>query len=77
MAVKKDEDKNRKGEQDNIILRCYECHGETANLDLKGNLELKIIGEVNCLEDDNNQEINMAIEPWKVNNFKLNSSNKN
>ena len=71
MAVKEEEDIKRPGKQKNIILRCYECHGATANLDLKGDLELAIIGETNCLEEENNQEINTVIEPWKVRNFQL------
>lgn len=63
MAVKKD--------KETLILRCYECHGETANLDLKGDLKLDIVGEVNCLEEDIKTEVNTIIEPWKVKTFKL------
>jgi alpha-mannosidase len=58
--------------EESIILRCYECHGKTANLDLKGDLELNIIGEVNCLEEEIKEEVNMVIEPWKVKNYQLN-----
>ncbi len=71
MAIKEEENSREVGNSKNIILRCYECHGETANLDLEGNLKLEVIGEVNCLEEDNNQERNIFIEPWKVKSFKL------
>lgn len=72
MAVKKMENSREIGGNKNIILRFYECQGETAKLDLKENLELEMIGEVNCLEDDNHQEMKMIIEPWKVKSFKFN-----
>ena len=70
MAVK--EKKTATDVRKNIILRCYECHGETANLDLKGDLKLNIVDEVNCLEEDIKAEVNTIIEPWKVKTFKLN-----
>jgi alpha-mannosidase len=59
------------GKGNNVFLRCYECHGETANLELKGDLELDIVNEVNCLEEDIEGEVNTMIEPWKVKTFKL------
>ncbi|MDJ0897839.1 MAG: alpha-mannosidase [Xenococcus sp. MO_188.B8] len=71
MAIKGDENQKSEKDRENIILRCYECYGKTANLSLKGDLNLKIIGEVNCLEEDNNQKFNTKIKPWKVKNFKL------
>ena len=33
-----------------LILRCYECHGEIATLSLQSNLDLKIIKQLNCIE---------------------------
>ncbi len=75
MAIKGDENTEKMVESKNIILRCYECHGKTANLDLNGDLELEIINEINCLEEKNNQEVNTVISPWKVKNFKLNVRN--
>ncbi len=72
MALKGDQNIGKMGDFKNIILRCYECHGETANLALNGDLELEIIGEVNCLEEKNHQEVNTVIAPWKVKNFQLN-----
>ena len=75
MAIKVDENIEKMLEYKSIILRCYECHGKTANLALNGDLELEIINEINCLEEKNNQEVNTVISPWKVKNFKLNVRN--
>ena len=75
MAIKGDENIEKMVECKNIILRCYECHGKTANLALNGDLELEIINEINCLEEKNNQEVNTVISPWKVKSFKLNVRN--
>ena len=61
----------RWGDGESIILRCYECHGEVANFNLKGDLELEIVGEVNCLEENIKGEVDTFIEPWKVKTFKL------
>ena len=72
MAVKGDENQSNLGKDKNIILRCYECHGEAANFDLKGDWE--IVAEVNCLEEEINQEVNLDIAPWKVKSFKLGTS---
>jgi alpha-mannosidase len=55
-----------------MILRCYECHGKTANIDLKSDLNLDIIAEVNCLEGENQERVNTIIKPWKIKSFKLN-----
>lgn len=71
MAIKKDGETRRRRDKETLILRCYECHGETANLDLKGDLKLDIISEVNCLEEEIKEEANIIIKPWKVKNFKL------
>ncbi|VEP18696.1 Alpha-mannosidase [Hyella patelloides LEGE 07179] len=62
---------DRKVKKD-VILRCYECHGETAKLDLKGDLYFSINSEINCLEEDTNQKVNTVINPWKIKIFQLN-----
>ena len=72
MAVKEDGETRRQRDKESIILRYYECHGETANLDVKGDLKLDIVGEVNCLEEDIEEEVEPIIKPWKVKTFKLN-----
>ena len=71
MAIKKHGEMGRWGDGESIILRCYECHGEVANFNLKGDLELEIVGEVNCLEENIKGEVDTFIEPWKVKTFKL------
>lgn len=56
-----------------FILRCYECHGETANLEeLTGDLKLDIVNEVNCLEEENEEKFNNIIKPWQLRTFQLN-----
>ena len=77
MSIKGDEEQKRGGDWNNLILRCYECHGKIANLLLKGDLDLTIIGEVNCLEENNNQKVNTMINPWKIKTFKLYSQKLN
>ncbi|MDJ0532877.1 MAG: alpha-mannosidase [Xenococcaceae cyanobacterium MO_207.B15] len=67
---------------DEIILRCYECHGETAQLSLTGDLSLGIVHYTDCLEtkaisnlNTCNQQ-NCSIKPWKITTLKLHLTNK-
>ena len=63
MALKLNKNKN-------LILRCYECHGQTATLSLKSNLDLKIIKQLNCLETKeikNHQSDRHSASPEKRN----------
>ena len=64
------------------ILRCYECHGETANLSLQSRLSLQLTEPVDLLERptqdtlSNNSQLssvqeNLTIQPWKIANFKV------
>ncbi|MBD1884506.1 alpha-mannosidase [Microcoleus vaginatus] len=75
MAFKQSEDDS------NVwILRCYECHGEEAKLELKSDLGLAISQPVDLLE----QPINLPqksddgrsfrISPWKIASFAVNLS---
>jgi alpha-mannosidase len=75
MAFKQSEDDS------NVwILRCYECHGEEAKLELKSDLGLAISHPVDLLE----QPINLPpksddgpsfiISPWKIASFAVNLS---
>ncbi|BAU09560.1 hypothetical protein LEP3755_00310 [Leptolyngbya sp. NIES-3755] len=52
---------------DEYVLRCYECHGEPAELDLKGNFE--IIESVDLLERPLN--IPDKIEPWQIRSYRI------
>ena len=76
MAVKEEENIEHSENNKNIILRCYECHGEAANLDLDGDLDLNVIEEVDCLEEKKHQNVNTTIEPWEVKSFRLNIVNE-
>ena len=53
-----------------IILRCYEAHGESAQLDLQSDLNLQLDSVTSCLETDTIQ-MNSKVEPYKVKTFKL------
>ncbi|HIK30705.1 MAG TPA: alpha-mannosidase [Oscillatoriales cyanobacterium M4454_W2019_049] len=53
------------------ILRCYECHGKTAELNLGE--KWAIVESVNLLEEviDNSLPARITISPWKIATFKL------
>jgi Alpha-mannosidase len=57
------------------ILRCYECHGETAELHLQSNLNLKLKQPVDLLERlADIHEIEgqtVTVPPWKIASFKV------
>ncbi len=52
---------------DEYILRCYECHGEPAELNLKGDFE--IIEAVDLLERPINTST--KIEPWQIRSYRI------
>jgi alpha-mannosidase len=52
---------------DEYILRCYECHGEPADLNLKGDFE--IIEATDLLERPLN--IPAKIEPWQIRTYRI------
>ena len=72
MAFKQSED-----DPQQWILRCYECHGEIAQLTLQSDLGLSLAHPVDLLE----QPVNLAlaspdgqsfkIDPWKIASFKV------
>ncbi|MEG4247195.1 alpha-mannosidase [Microcoleus sp. Pol10D4] len=75
MAFKQSEDDS------NVwILRCCECHGEEANLELKSDLGLAISQPVDLLEQPINLPQNsddgrsFRISPWKIASFAVNLS---
>jgi len=66
MAFKQSEDNPQQW-----ILRCYECHGETAQLSLQSDLELAIAHSVDLLEKvvqlpEQSSDGRTTIEPWKL-----------
>ncbi|RUR75532.1 alpha-mannosidase [Chlorogloeopsis fritschii PCC 9212] len=72
MALKQAED-----DPEQLILRCYECHGETAELFLQNNLGLSLEDSVDLLEcsssTSNSKKIAQknTVNPWKIASFKL------
>ncbi|MCP6761501.1 MAG: alpha-mannosidase [Fischerella sp. CENA71] len=74
MAFKQAEDDSQKW-----ILRCYECHGETAELSLQNDLGLILEESVDLLERSLSTsefsatviEQKFNIQPWKIINLKL------
>jgi alpha-mannosidase len=53
------------------ILRCYECHGDHAQLSLASDLDLAIAHRVNLLEEPTQDEKGQTCQlvPWKIANF--------
>ena len=74
MALKQSEDA-----PDGWILRCYECHGEEAQLNLSSDLNLRIETAVDLLEQPVGEPIAepitkgqpIAVRPWEIVSFKL------
>jgi alpha-mannosidase len=67
------------GKKEGFILRCYECHGQEARLELQGNLDLKIQHSVDLLERQTSdlvsikQSTSCSIRPWQITSFKISS----
>ncbi|WP_017316134.1 alpha-mannosidase [Mastigocladopsis repens] len=58
------------------ILRCYECHGKTADLRVQSDLGLTLGESVDLLErlptpEFSSKQQNFTIEAWKIANFKV------
>ncbi|MEH2323568.1 MAG: alpha-mannosidase [Nostoc sp.] len=71
MAFKPSEDNPQE-----LILRCYECHGETAELSLQSDLGLNLGDTVDLLERSSTTEFSseqqiLTIQPWKIASFKV------
>ena len=71
MALKPSED-----DPQQLILRCYESHGETAELSLQSDLGLNLENTVDLLERSDSTEFSsqqqiLMIQPWKIANFKV------
>ena len=57
-----------------IIMRCYEAHGEVAQLELQSDLNLQLDSACDCLETNNEKMRSTKIEPYKIETFKLRRS---
>jgi alpha-mannosidase len=68
MAFKQSED-----DPEQWILRCYECHGKTAELEVQSDLGLTLGESVDLLERSANsdEQQNNIVNPWKIINFKI------
>lgn len=72
MAFKPSED-----DLETYILRCYECHGEEAEIKIKGELNLAIASAANLLEislevSPSDRDIT-SISPWQIKTLKVRS----
>jgi alpha-mannosidase len=50
------------------VIRCYECDGNEANIELTGDLGLEIDRVVNILEEPQPERLD-AIKPWQIRSF--------
>jgi alpha-mannosidase len=70
MALKPSED-----DQQQLILRCYESHGVTAELSLHSDLHFTLSEPVDLLERPttrfSSEQQNSTISPWKIASFKV------
>ena len=65
MALKQSEDNPQQW-----IIRCYECCGQEALLNIAGDLKLEIVGSVDLLERlQVKQDGDFRITPWKIASF--------
>ncbi|AFZ25988.1 alpha-mannosidase [Cylindrospermum stagnale PCC 7417] len=72
MALKPSEDNPQ-----TYILRCYEAHGETAELSLQSDLGLTLDRAVDLLERPlTNQLVPSTIQPWKIATFQVRLGDK-
>ncbi len=77
MALKQSEDAPQQW-----ILRCYECHGNSAKLSLESDLRLAIANPVDLLERSTNtsdplpNEQTFSIPPWKIATFTVTPASK-
>ncbi len=68
MALKPSED-----DPQQLVLRCYESHGETADLCLQSDLGLNLGDGVDLLERSISETQISKIQPWKIASFKTTS----
>lgn len=66
MAFKQAED-----DKEQWILRCYESHGEIAELSLQSDLGLTLGESVDLLERSLKTRQSFTIQPWKIASFKI------
>ncbi len=64
--------KQSEDDPEKFVLRCYECHGDSANLNLKSDLNLKIDHTIDLLErfQESSSDPNV-IKPWQIKSFSI------
>jgi alpha-mannosidase len=64
--------------EDEWLLRVYECHGETAQIQYENNLNLSVVSAADLLERSIPQKIDqgsaITIQPWQILSLRLRSS---
>ena len=63
--------KQSEDDPEKFVLRCYECHGEAADLNLKSDLDLTIDYSLDLLERFQNDAAPYLIAPWKIKSFSI------
>jgi alpha-mannosidase len=53
------------------VLRCYECHGGAAKIDLTGELGLEIDRVVDLFDEPELAPPDLSIDPWQIRSFGL------
>jgi alpha-mannosidase len=75
MAFKQSEDS-----PDEWVLRCYECHGEEAQLNVQSDLALKLEHSVDLLERSTEAQTTkgqtVTVRPWEIASFRVSSQLK-
>jgi alpha-mannosidase len=76
MAFKQAEDDSQQ-----LILRCYECQGDTAELFLQSDIGLNLEDTVDLLERSTTNEFSsgqqiFSFQPWKIASFQIKPGNK-
>jgi alpha-mannosidase len=63
--------KPREDDLETYILRCYECHGEEAQLEIKGELNFAIASSTNLLEIPQDDETILSVFPWQIKTWQV------
>jgi alpha-mannosidase len=51
------------------VLRCYECHGVAREIELAGDLHLKIDRVVDLFDEPELTTLDVKINPWRIRSF--------
>ncbi len=51
------------------VMRCYECHGEAAEMSLSGDLDLEIDRVVNLFDEPQDEKLDLSVKPWQIRSF--------